>query len=181
MPDSHNADKLFVEAAFAEARTLQEQLAEAVRAAAVAKNESDALAALKRAEALKQALREKIPMIRERISPFERLLTLKEQYERQKNLLERVGILVPLKNGQSGIKTIEIPKKGSGKRSEILEAPFPSLSEITARLKAANIKEHGEPKGFIERKIDQGLVRLRITPFGMPLLALADLYEKKTR
>jgi len=179
MTESHNADKLFVEAAFAEAQVLRAQLTDAVRQAAVAKNDPEARAALERAEELKNALREKIPAIRERISPFERLLTLKEQYETQRNLLDRVGILIPLKNGQRGIKTSEMPRKGFGRKSEILEIPFPTLSETTARLKEANIREQGEPKGFIERKIDQGLKRLRITPFGMPLLTLVDLYEKK--
>lgn len=182
MTESYHADKTFVESAFAEAKVLQQELVQAVHDASIAKSEDEARGALERAEAIKTQLKEKIPQIRERISPFERLLTLKEQYEKQKTLLERVGILVPLKSGQMGIKTIEVPtgaRKIIGKKAEVLEAPFPSYAEMNERLKHLNVAEQGEPKKFLERKIDQGLKRLRITPFGMPLLALADIYGKK--
>lgn len=182
MTESYHADKTFVESAFAEAKVLQQELAKSLHDASIAQSEDEARAALERAEAIKTRLKDKIPQIRERISPFERLLTLKEQYEKQKTLLERVGILVPLKSGQMGIKTIEVPtgarKLIGGKKAEVFEAPFPSYAEINERLKNLNVAEQGESKKFLERKIDQGLTRLRITPFGMPMLSLADIYGK---
>lgn len=78
MTESYHADKTFVESAFAEAKELQQELAKSLHDASIAQSEDEARSALERAEAIKTRLKEKIPQIRERISPFERLLTLKE-------------------------------------------------------------------------------------------------------
>lgn len=79
------------------------------------------------------------------LSSFERTLELDEQYENQKTILEHEGILMRLSSGELGIRTVT----GA-------EVPFPSFYEVSSRLKALNIKEYGEHKGFIEKKIDQG-------------------------
>lgn len=110
---------------------------------------------------------ERLNQIREKgelpLSSFERTLELDEQYENQKTILEHEGILMRLSSGELGIRTVT----GA-------EVPFPSFYEVYSRLKALNIKEYGEHKGFIEKKIDQGFKKLRIVPFGMPLVALDE-------
>ena len=83
-------------------------------------------------------------------------LNLPEQYESQKNILEKVGILETLSSGELGIKGID--KK---------EYPFPKYEDILER-----IEEKGE---ILKTKIEQGFNQLLIVPFGM---RLNDLIEK---
>ena len=87
------------------------------------------------------------------VSPLERALNLKEQYESQVKILEDTGILQELKNGSLGIIDIE----GN-------ESPIPTYEEVKKRVK--------ENKEILETKVAQGFTELQLTPFGMSLDAL---------
>jgi hypothetical protein len=84
---------------------------------------------------------------------LEQKLNLKEQYEKQKEILENTGILKTLKSGEKGIV-------GIGKK----EYPFPGYEEIKKRVNAN--------KEMLETKSAQGFTKLLITPFALPLSAL---------
>ena len=171
MPESHDA--MPVEETFAEAKQLQGELS-GYNAIANDPNASEEEKRIARQAAvrLRAILEVKTNALYESASPFERLLSLREQYEQQRNLLERAGILERLSSGEMVIRTIDVNGKP-------IESPFPSLREVSARLKAANIREQREDrKGFIEKKIDQDFKRLLIAPQGMSLLALVALYER---
>ena len=112
---------------------------------------------LTRPKALRAELETKMKALHEKTNPFEKLLNLKEQYESQKAVLTSVGILEQLSSGL-GIKGID------GK-----EYPFPSLQEVTNRLK--------ENKALIQTKESQGFKKLLIVPFGMSLDVLLDKYK----
>jgi len=90
------------------------------------------------------------------ISPIERRLNLKDQYESQKQILETANILENLSSGEKGIHAID------GK-----EYPMPSYQEIRGFIK--------EKRDILEKKADQGFTKLLIVPFGMKL---DDLIEK---
>lgn len=92
------------------------------------------------------------------ISEFEGLpkKELQEQYETQKEILRKTGILEKLSTGEFGIKAIDNK-----------EYVFPQFSEIMEKIR--------KNKEIIKTKIEQGLNILLIVPFGMKL---ADLIEK---
>jgi len=101
--------------------------------------------------------RKKLAELREQlVSPLERKLQLREQYESQKKILTDTGILETLSTGELGIKD----KDGN-------EYPFPEYLEIRKRAK--------ENKEILERKSEQGFTKLLITPFAVPL---DELHEK---
>jgi len=81
---------------------------------------------------------------------LEEKLELREQYESQKEILEKAGILERLSTGETGI--VDINNK---------ECPIPSYEEITEKI--------SQNQEIIERKAEQGFVRLQLTPFGMKL------------
>lgn len=83
--------------------------------------------------------------------------SIKEQYEEQKQILEKTGVIEKLSTGEMGI--IGIDEK---------EYAVPSYEEI-----AKNIAENQE---IIEKKSEQGFVRLQLTPFGMSLDKLIKKY-----
>jgi len=102
------------------------------------------------------AARKRLVELREKlVSPLEKKLHLKEQYESQKKILTDTGILEMLSSGKLGIKD----KDGN-------EYPFPSLLDIKKRV--------GESKEIIEQKLSEGFSRLLITPFAVPLDVLHE-------
>lgn len=84
---------------------------------------------------------------------------LKEQYESQKEILERVGILEKLGNGEMGIRGID------GK-----EYAFPKFREIAQRIR--------KNKEILETKTRQGFTKLLVVPFGMKLDDLIEKYKQ---
>ena len=83
-------------------------------------------------------------------------LKLPEQYESQKDILEKAGILEKFSSGELGIRGID---------NKIY--PLPKYEDILQRIEAK-----GE---ILKTKIEQGFVKLLIVPFGMKL---DDLIEK---
>lgn len=91
-------------------------------------------------------------------SEFENLTNnLKEQYNTQKEIFERAGILEKLQDGILGIKAID------GK-----EYPFPKQEDL--------LKGVEEQSEIIKKKFKEGFTQLLIVPFGMKL---EDLIEKQ--
>ena len=116
---------------------------------------------LTKAKELKTELEQKRNALSEKLWPFETLpqKELKEQYESQKEILERVGILEKLSTGEIGIKGIDNK-----------EYAFPTYQEITKR-----IKENNE---MFKTKIEQGFIQLLIVPFGMSMDNLIEKYKQ---
>ena len=110
------------------------------------------------AERLKQELTNKINALKEKLNPFEARLRVREQYESQKTIMARLGILEALADGSLGIKGID------GQ-----EFPLPSYQEVSKRMV--------EKKEVLGTKIDQGFVKLLLAPFGMPLDKLVGIYR----
>lgn len=92
--------------------------------------------------------------------PFESLpqKELKKQYESQREILERVGILGKLSTNEIGIKGIDNK-----------EYAFPQYPEIIEGMK--------EDKEILKIKIEQGFNQLLIAPFGMKLNDLIEKYK----
>lgn len=84
---------------------------------------------------------------------------LKEQYQSQVELLDKLGLLETLSSGQKGIRDIQ----GN-------EQPLPTLQELAQRLSP-------EKKALLERKAEQGLVKLLLVPFGLSLDQLIETYQ----
>ena len=84
---------------------------------------------------------------------------LEVQYEKQFNLLSKVGILETLPSGGMGFLGI------NGK-----ECLIPTLEQIQGVIEADN--------GFIEKKQRQGFTKLVLVPFGMKLDDLTDTYAE---
>ncbi|MFH0852407.1 MAG: hypothetical protein V1845_02295 [bacterium] len=89
---------------------------------------------------------------------FELLPNLAEQYESQKEMFEKFGILTELSKGEQGIVGID------GQ-----EYPFPSLKQIGERM--------SKKRERIEKKQEQGFAKLLIVPFGMKLDDLIEVYR----
>ena len=113
---------------------------------------------LAKTKELKAELEQKIDALQNKVWPFEALprKELKEQYESQKNILERLGILKKLSNGAEGIQGIDNKEYG-----------LPSYAEISQSLR--------QGKEWLKTKTEQGFNRLLIVPLG---LSLDDLIEK---
>lgn len=108
-----------------------------------------------------QTLKTEMDALKEKIWPFESLpqKELKEQYESQKETLERVGILEELSIGEKGIKGIDNK-----------EYVFPTYQEIVQRMR--------KNKEILKTKTEQGFKRLLIVPFGMKLDDLIEKYKQ---
>ena len=113
---------------------------------------------LTEAERLKQELTDKMNALKEKLNPFESRLKAREQYESQKTIMARLGILEALTDGSLGIRGID------GQ-----EFPLPSYQEVSKRMV--------EKKEVLGTKIDQGFVKLLLVPFGMPLDKLVGIYK----
>jgi hypothetical protein len=114
---------------------------------------------LKKARDMKQELMLKMKELSEKVNPFERILKFKKQYESQKNILEKTGILEKLSTGEMGIKAIDNK-----------EYAFPTYQEIAKKMR--------ENKEILKTKIEQGFTKLLIVPFGMKLDDLIEKYKQ---
>ena len=113
---------------------------------------------LAKTKQLKAELEQKIEALQNKVWPFEALRQkeLKEQYESQKNILERLGILKKLSSGADGLLGIDNKEYG-----------LPSYAEISRSLR--------QSREWLKTKTEQGFNQLLIVPFG---LSLDDLIEK---
>ena len=112
---------------------------------------------LARARTLRSDLESRMRELRDGvISPIERKLDLKRQYESERRVLEGAGILESLPSGNQGIHGID------GKAY-----PMPSYQETRNLIR--------EKRDVLEKKADEGFTKLLIVPFGMKL---DDLIEK---
>ena len=116
---------------------------------------------LERVREMKVELEQKRDALQEKLWTFESLpqKELKKQYESQKEILERTGILEKLSNGEIGIKGIDNK-----------EYSFPSYQEISKRIR--------ENKEMLKTKVEQGFNQLLIVPFGMKLDDMIEKYKK---
>ena len=114
-----------------------------------------------KAKELKAKLEQKRNALSEKLWTFESLpqKELKEQYEDQKEILERVGILEKLSTGEIGIRGIDNK-----------EYAFPTYQELIKRMR--------ENKEMLKTKIEQGFSQLLIVPFGMKLDDLIEKYKQ---
>lgn len=113
---------------------------------------------LSRTRELKAELETRLAALEGRVNPLERELGVKDQDERQKQLLIATGVVHELPGGEYGITDIE----GN-------ERPMPSLAHIRAEL-----RHHKEILGDKEK---QGFKKLLLVPIGMPLNDLINVYE----
>lgn len=127
--------------------------------------------AVKRASVLRLEIEQGIDTLKEQLNPLEREFGLKDQYEKQLQVLRTAGILEKFKSGKEGIRAIEVD-------GDVVEYPIPTLEEVTQRLKGLET-EYG--KGFLEKKREQGFCRLLLVPFGMSLDSLMEAYERVLR
>jgi hypothetical protein len=143
IPASEQANDQALDAAIAELEALEVKF-DQVLDQAIKTGQTD------EAVALKTVIEQKLKQAEVLANPFEKLLSLEAQYNRQKDILKSTNILEVLSTGELGIKGIDNR-----------EYPFPTLEAITARLK--------ERKETMKEKIDQGFSRLLIVPFGLSL------------
>jgi hypothetical protein len=126
----------------------------------------EAASALSRAKELKRELEKGMEALSAKLWPYEKILP-REQIEKQYNfqigvltrLLSQVGLLKELEGGKKGI--IGIDKKPH---------PFPTLKEIMKQMK--------ENRDLLKTKTEQGFQKLLITPFGMKLDDLIEIYKQ---
>ncbi|TSC92497.1 MAG: Uncharacterized protein CEN89_676, partial [Candidatus Berkelbacteria bacterium Licking1014_7] len=116
---------------------------------------------LEKARELKSRIESRISSLREKLWPFEALTKkeLQEQYESQRAIFERSGILEKLSTGEMGIKAIDSR-----------EYTFPTMEEIFKMMK--------ENKEILKPKTEQGFQKLFIVPFGMKLDDLIEKYKQ---
>lgn len=111
---------------------------------------------LERARTLRSGLESRMRELRESfISPVERKLDVKHQYESQRRVLESAGILERLPSGEQGIRGAY---------------PMPSYQEIRNLIR--------EKRDVLEKKAEQGFTKLLIVPFGMKLDDLVEKYKE---
>jgi len=115
----------------------------------------------KKAKALRKKLEAGLENIQEKLWPFEALekKKIEKQYEEQREIMEKTGILEKLSNNEMGIKGIDNK-----------EYTFPKLEDI--------IKKMQEKKEIMETKAEQGFQELLIVPFGMKLDDLIKKYKQ---
>lgn len=104
-------------------------------------------------------LQEYLDKIREIDSKKELGPSWQEQYKRQVDIMQRLGIVETLKSGELGIKGID------GR-----EYPMPTREEVARRME--------ENRELVERKQEQGFTRLLLVPFGLKLNDLIEAYKK---
>ena len=116
---------------------------------------------LKPVQALKARIEQKMAELKEKLWPFKELSRqeLERQYQSQKEIFQRTGILERLSTGDLGLKAIDNQ-----------EYPFPEIQDIFKMMR--------ENKEILKTKIEQGFTQLLITPFGMNLDDLTDKYRR---
>lgn len=107
---------------------------------------------LTEAKKLKAQLERDKDELMAKIWPFEHLeqKEIEKEYNSQREILERNGLLETLSTGELGIKAIDNQ-----------EYPFPILSEVKKRLR--------QKREVIKTKSEQGFQKLLIVPFGLKL------------
>jgi hypothetical protein len=110
---------------------------------------------------LKAEILEKKQALEGELNPFETALKIREQYEAQKAIYERIGLLEK-REGILGMEGIDGKWYG-----------FPSLSEVNQRF--------CKNKELLDIKTDQGFTKLLIVPFGMSLEKFRKTMEKTLR
>ncbi|MEK7295525.1 MAG: hypothetical protein AAB018_03225 [Actinomycetota bacterium] len=112
---------------------------------------------------LHKELKERIASLRDKINPFERVISVREQYESQVTILNTVGILETFTTGEhtgeQGIIGID------GK-----EYPIPTYQDISRRMI--------DKREVLKTKIEQGFTKLILVPFGMPIDTLIEKYKQ---
>ena len=121
-----------------------------------------------RGQKLKKELKAKTKELEKKLWPFEHLslVSVKEQYESQKEIFEKIGILKKLKDDQLGIKGLDPDDPKNTK-----EYPFPTLEAVKKRFR--------ENKEKIDYKSSQGFTRLQLTPFAMSIPDLDEIVSKQ--
>ena len=121
----------------------------------------------KKAQELRKELEAKIESIQNKLWPFETLekKKIEEQYNEQKEVMEKNGIIEKLSNGEMGIRGID--PEDINKEKEYV---FPKLEDILKKMK--------EKKEILEIKAEQGFNQLLIVPFGMKLDDLIEKYKQ---
>lgn len=121
----------------------------------------------KKAQELRKELEAKIESIKNKLWPFEALEKekIEEQYNEQRKVMERNGIVEKLSNGEMGIKGMDPEKPNKEK-----EYVFPALEDILKQMK--------KRKEILETKAEQGFDQLLIVPFGMKLNDLIEKYKQ---
>ena len=143
-------------------KDMQRQFHETVRLSIVEGTED----LVQKAEQLGKELGANIIALKEKLDPFEQELHLQEQYESQITLLDQSGLLETLSNGGKGIKAMDKDGKPT------IEYPIPTSEEIIEKLISPEQRE------IFKTKIEQGFVKLLIVPFGLPLINIAQAYQK---
>jgi hypothetical protein len=107
---------------------------------------------------LKTEITEKKKVFESQINPFESALQIREQYETQKQIYEKIGLLEKREGilGMEGIDGVWYP--------------FPSMSEVHKRFR--------EQQEMLDIKTDQGFEKLLIVPFGMSLNKFRETMKK---
>ncbi len=117
---------------------------------------------LSRAQGFKTEIEAKLSSLKEKLWPLEETLPRRElqrQYESQKEILIKVGLLETLSTGELGIKAIDSQ-----------EYPYPTLEQIQQEMK--------KNKDLLKTKSGQGFTQLLIVPFGLKLSILIDKYRQ---
>jgi hypothetical protein len=115
---------------------------------------------LEQARTLRSNLEARVQELRDGvISPIERKLDLKHQYESDRQILEGAGILEQLPSGESGITGID------GK-----PYPMPSYQDVRHLIR--------DKREVLAEKADREFMKLLIVPFGMKLDDLVEKYKK---
>ena len=116
---------------------------------------------LARVKELRAVLQKKREALTEKLWTFEAMPAkeLQVQYERQKEILEKNGILEKLDNGDMGIRAID------GR-----EYAFPALKDIQQGMMRS--------KEILRTKTEQGFNQILIVPFGMKLDDLIAKYRQ---
>lgn len=112
---------------------------------------------LEQVRELKRELSDRLEALKEKVNPLERILLIKEQYQRQRDIHER-RILTQQPSGEYTAQFID------GK-----EYPFPSYEEVVQRLR--------DNKEMLKLKAEQGFSQMLIVPFGMSLNVLIEKYK----
>lgn len=114
-----------------------------------------------RLKELRLEILQKQEIIESFLIPFEKELKLKEQYARQKEILEKNGLL-ETRDGVLGIEGIE----GIDKKKTFY--PLPAFKDI--------LKELRKDKEGFAKKFGQGISEMRIEPFALPVMKKLDAY-----
>lgn len=128
---------------------------------------------LEEARELKNRIESQMNSLREKLWPFESLpqKEFQEQYESQKEIFIKTGILEKLSTGEMGLPRSSPEAMVWGiKGIDNQEYAFPKMEEVSKMMR--------ENKEILKTKTEQGFNRLLIVPFGMKLDDLIEKYKQ---